>query len=62
MLTSKSSLSYVLCCNLVNFSRAHNAITISSEDPSEDTDDNVRAAIGEDSNILHYYLSNGTGI
>ena len=41
---------------------AHNAITISSEDPSEDTDDNVRAAIGEDSNILHYYLSNGTGI
>ena len=41
---------------------AHNAITISSEDPSEDTDDNVRAAIGEDSNILHYYLSDGTGI
>ena len=41
---------------------AHNAITISSEDPSEDTDDNVRAAIGEDSNDLLCYLSDGTGI
>ena len=41
---------------------AHNAITITSEDPSVDTDDNVRAAIGEDSNDLLCYLSDGTGI
>ena len=40
---------------------AHNAIT--SEDPSEDTDDIVRAAIGDsDSNSLPCYLSNSNGI
>ena len=40
---------------------AHNAIT--SEDPSDDTDDIVRAAIGDsDSNSLPCYLSNSNGI
>ena len=40
---------------------AHNAIT--SEDPSDDTDDIVRAAIGDsNSNSLPCYLSNSNGI
>ena len=39
---------------------AHSAIT--SEDSSEDNDDNVRAAIGEDSDSLYYCLSSGIGI
>ena len=39
---------------------AHSAIT--SEDPSEDNDDNVRASIGEYSDSLYYCLSSGIGI
>ena len=39
---------------------AHSAIT--SEDPSEDNDDNVRAATGDDSDSLYYCLSSGIGI